>query len=57
MTDRETVETGVSEFTDFNFHVHKVKHSIIYTEKEKSELEEKIVEDLCRVFTHKTNTK
>ena len=47
-----TNEIGISEFVDSKNHSHIVKHSIILTDFEKRELEEKIADDLYRIFTH-----
>lgn len=46
-----TKELGVSEFTDSKSHTHKIKHSLVLTETEKRELEERIAEELYRIFT------
>lgn len=47
-----TNEIGVSEFVDSKKRSHTVKHSVIFTDSEKRELEEKIAEDLYRIFTN-----
>lgn len=49
--DLNTNEVGVSEFIDSKNRSHSVKHSIVLTDYKKSELEEKIAEDLYRIFT------
>lgn len=46
-----TKEIGVSEFTDSKSRTHTVKHSVVLTETEKRELEERIAEELYRIFT------
>lgn len=46
-----TKEIGVSEFTDSKSRTHTVKHSVLLTETEKRELEEKIAEELYHIFT------
>ena len=48
---------GTSEYSDCKSNTHKVKHSVIFTEKEKRELEDKIVEDLYRIFTNNIKIK
>lgn len=47
-----TKEIGISEFTDSKSRTHIVKHSVVLTETEKRELEEKIAEELYRIFTN-----
>lgn len=47
-----TNEVGVSEFIDSKNRSHTVKHSIILTDSEKRELENRIAEDLYRIFTN-----
>lgn len=46
-----TKEIGISEFTDSKSRTHTVKHSVVLTETEKRELEERIAEELYRIFT------
>lgn len=48
-----TKTIGVSKFTDISNKVKEVKHSVILNDAEKRELEEKIVDELYRIFTHK----
>ncbi len=48
----DTKEIGLSEFTDSKSRTHTVKHSVVLTETEKRELEEKIAEELYRIFTN-----
>lgn len=50
--DLNTNEVGVSEFFDSKNRLHSVKHSIVITDYKRSELEEKIAEDLYRIFTN-----
>lgn len=47
-----TNEVGVSKFVDSKNRSHTVKHSIILTDTEKRELEDRIAEDLYRIFTN-----
>lgn len=42
--------TGASEYRDCKSNVHTVKHSVIFSETDKRELEDKIVENLYRIF-------
>ena len=44
--------TDNNYFTDITNQIKTVRHSSILTDIEKTELEEKIVEDLCRIFSH-----
>ena len=46
-----TKEIGISEFTDSKSRTHTVKHSVVLTETEKREIEERIAEELYRIFT------
>ena len=46
-----TKEIGISEFTDSKSRTHTVRHSVVLTEAEKRELEERIAEELYRIFT------
>lgn len=48
-------DAGTTEYIDCKKNIHTVKHSVIFAEKEKWELEDKIVEDLYRIFTHSIN--
>lgn len=50
-----TDEIGISRFIDSKNRSHTIKHSIILTDAEKSELEERIAEDLYRIFTDRKN--
>ena len=51
ITNTETIR--LSQYTDISNNVKEVKHSIILKDAEKREIEERIVEDLYRIFTHK----
>ncbi|MEM1484942.1 hypothetical protein V6615_08685 [Oscillospiraceae bacterium PP1C4] len=46
-------EVGSGQFIDSRNKTHKVIHSAIFSEDEKEEHEERITEDLCRIFTFK----
>ena len=48
-----TQTIGSTEFIDISNKVKEVKHSIILSSEHKKELEERIVDELCRIFTHK----
>ena len=51
-----TTDTGyLSNYTDVLNNERKVKHSMVLNDKDKEELENEIVEELYRIFTHKTN--
>ena len=41
-------------YTDAANNVRQVRHTVIFTEEEKRELEDKIVEDLYRIFTQQS---
>ena len=49
----DTREIGYSEYSDVHSGVCSIKHSIVLTESKKRELEEKIADELYRIFTHK----
>ena len=40
-----------AEYKDIANKTHKVTHSIIYIEKPRKEAEQRIVDELCRVFS------
>ena len=42
-------------FRDVANNIRYVRHSTVFTEEERAELEEKIAEDLYRIFTHDKN--
>ena len=44
---------GTTEFIDISNKVKEVKHSVIFNPEHKKELEERIVDELCRIFAHK----
>lgn len=50
-----TTDTGhhTTKYTDISNKSREVKHSVILTTEEKKELEEHIVDELYRIFTHK----
>lgn len=50
-SNKKVRTVGTSEYRDCKSNIHTIKHSVIFTEAEKRELEEKIVEDLYRIFT------
>ena len=43
----------VSKFTDISNNIKEVKHSVVLNAEQRKELEEQIVEELYRIFTHK----
>ena len=49
----DTKELGYSEYSDSRSNTHIIKHSVTLTRTEKRELEEKIADELYRIFTHK----
>ena len=51
MQDIGKRQIGMSEYTDTKEHTHKVIHSVIFTDEEKRDLEEKIADDLYQIFT------
>lgn len=51
ITNTQTI--GLSQYTDISNNVKEVKHSVIFNDTERREIEERIVEDLYRIFTHK----
>ena len=42
-----------TNYTDISNKIKEVKHSVVFNTKERTELEEQIVEELYRIFTHK----
>ena len=46
-------DVGVSQYRDISNKVKEVKHSTTFNDAEKRETEERIVEELLRIFTHK----
>lgn len=51
--DFATEEVEVTEFVDSKKRLHKVKHSIVIGNDESHEFEERIAEDLYRIFAKK----
>ena len=52
----KTINTGYhTNYTDVSNNIKEVKHSVILNVEEKKELEEKIVDELYRIFTHKAS--
>ncbi len=49
----EKKELGYSEYSDSKSSTHRIKHSVVLTESKKRELEERIADELYRIFTHK----
>ena len=45
-------ELGYSEYSSKSS-THRIKHSVVLTEAKKRELEERIADELYRIFTHK----
>jgi len=50
MRELNTIDVGITEYTDIKNRTHSVRHSVIFTDIEKQELESKIVDDLYRIF-------
>ena len=51
-----TINTGHNtQFTDISNKIKEVKHSVVFNTEQRKELEEQIVEELYRIFTHRTN--
>lgn len=49
-----TTSTGHNtQFTDISNKIKEVKHSVVFNAEQRKELEEEIVEQLYRIFTHK----
>lgn len=42
-----------THYTDISNKIKKVKHSVVFNAEQRKELEEQIVEELYRIFTHK----
>ena len=50
----ERINTGChTNYTDISQKTIEVKHSVIMNAEQKKDLEEQIVEELYRIFTHK----
>lgn len=51
-----TKDTGYNSiYIDISNHEREVKHSTVLNDNDKEELENEIVEELYRIFTHKSN--
>lgn len=49
-----TINTGHhTKYTDISNKTKEVKHSIIFNTEQRKEIEEQIVDELYRIFTHK----
>lgn len=49
-----TTSTGHhTKYTDLSNKTKKVKHSVVLNAEQKKEIEEQIVEELYRIFTHR----
>lgn len=49
-----TINTGYhTNYTDISNNTKEVKHSVVFNAKQKKGLEEQIVDELCKIFTHK----
>ena len=49
-----TINTGYhTNYTDISNNTKEVKHSVVFNAEQRKELEEQIVEELYRIFTHK----
>jgi len=49
-----TINTGHhTNYTDISNNIKEVKHSVVFNTEQKREIEEQIVEELYRIFTHK----
>ena len=49
-----TINTGYhTNYTDISNKIKEVKHSVVFNAEQRKELEEEIVEQLYRIFTHK----
>ena len=56
MLKAERTNTGhYTKYTDILNKTIEVKHSVIFSAEQKKELEEQIVEELYRIFTHKAD--
>ena len=51
-----TINTGHhTKYTDISNKIKEVKHSVVLSAEQKKDLEEQIVEELYRIFTHKAD--
>ena len=49
-----TINTGHhTKYTDISNNTKEVKHSVVFNAEQNKELEEQIVEELYKIFTHK----
>ena len=48
----ENIE-GCTEYSDIADNIKEVKHSVMLSAEDRKEMEERIVEELYRIFTHK----
>lgn len=49
-----TINTGHhTKYTDISNKIKEVKHSVVLNAEQKKDIEEQIVEELYRIFTHK----
>lgn len=55
MLQATTINTGhhTEHYTDISNRIREVKHSVVFDAEQRKELEEQIVEELYRIFTHK----
>ena len=54
MLQATTIDTeNHTVYTDISNNKKEVKHSVVLTAEDRRELEERIVDELCRIFTHK----
>lgn len=51
-----TINTGHNtQFTDISNKIKEVKHSVVFNAEPRKELEEQIIEELYRIFSHKAD--
>ena len=49
-----TIDTGNhTKYTDISNKIREVKHSVVFNTEQRKELEEQVVDELYRIFTHK----
>ena len=49
-----TINTGNhTQYTDLSDKIREVKHSVVFSAEEKQVIEERVVEELYKIFTHK----
>ena len=44
---------GCTEYSDIADNIKEVKHSVILSVEDRKEIEERIIEELYKIFTHK----